>query len=161
MPSVLRAIRACPQPLVALPGTQLPVRKPPSLRISSDSRSRSSRTSRASMRTPNRASSRRSAGTRRGRVPSIAAGCGWSSRKELTPAPTSRVAHTPARFNVSYCSRSGNLKGPTGGSLLAKTTFIQRLNTAGGAVPTSACTAGQTQLVPYTADYFFYRADKQ
>ena len=55
----------------------------------------------------------------------------------------------------------GNKKGPTGGSLFAKTTFIQRLNTAGGAVPTSACSAGQTELVPYTADYFFFRADKQ
>jgi hypothetical protein len=55
----------------------------------------------------------------------------------------------------------GNLKGPTGGNLLAKTTFIQRLNTNGGAVPTTSCTAGQTQVVPYTADYFFFRADKQ
>ena len=55
----------------------------------------------------------------------------------------------------------GNQKGPTGGSLLAKTTFIQRLNTAGGAVPTTACTVGQTQLVPYSADYYFFRASKQ
>ena len=55
----------------------------------------------------------------------------------------------------------GNKKGPTGGNLLANTTFIQRLNTGGGAVPTSFCTAGQTQLVPYRADYFFFRADKQ
>jgi len=55
----------------------------------------------------------------------------------------------------------GNKKGPTGGSLLFNATFIQRLNTAGGAVPTTACTAGQTQLVPYTADYYFFRADKQ
>ena len=54
----------------------------------------------------------------------------------------------------------GNKKGPTGGNLLFKTTFIQRLNTAGGAVPTTACTVGQTQLVPYTADYLFYRADQ-
>ena len=53
----------------------------------------------------------------------------------------------------------GNKKGPTGGNLLANTTFIQRLNTSGGAVPTSVCTVGQTQLVPYTADYFFFRAD--
>ena len=53
----------------------------------------------------------------------------------------------------------GNLKGPTGGDLLAKTTFIQRLNTSGGAVPTSVCTVGQTELVPYRADYFFFRAD--
>lgn len=51
----------------------------------------------------------------------------------------------------------GNLQGPTGGKLLAKTTFIQRLNTQGGAVPTTACAAGQTQLVPYSADYFFFR----
>ena len=55
----------------------------------------------------------------------------------------------------------GNLKGPTGGNLLAKSTFIQRLNTRGGAVPTTSCSAGQTQLVPYTADYFFFRADKK
>ena len=53
----------------------------------------------------------------------------------------------------------GNLKGPTGGNLLAKTTFIQRLNTSGGAVPTTSCSVGQTQLVPYRADYFFFRAD--
>ena len=55
----------------------------------------------------------------------------------------------------------GNKKGRTGGNLLANTTFIQRLNTNGGAVPTSSCTVGQTQLVPYTADYFFFRAEKQ
>ena len=36
--------------------------------------------------------------------------------------------------------------------------FIQRLKTSGGAVPATACTVGQTQLVPYTADYFFFRA---
>lgn len=52
----------------------------------------------------------------------------------------------------------GSQKGPTGGNLLATATFIQRLNTNGGAVPTTACTVGQTQLVPYTADYFFFRA---
>jgi hypothetical protein len=55
----------------------------------------------------------------------------------------------------------GNKKGPTGGNLLANTTFIQRLNTNGGAVPTSACTVAQTELVPYTADYYFFRADRQ
>jgi hypothetical protein len=54
----------------------------------------------------------------------------------------------------------GNEEGPTGGKLLAKVTFIQRLNTAGGAAPTAPCTAGQTQLVEYTADYYFFQADK-
>ena len=54
----------------------------------------------------------------------------------------------------------GNQKGSTGGHLLANVTFIQRLNTLGGAAPTTACTVGQTQLVPYTADYWFYHADE-
>jgi Protein of unknown function (DUF3455) len=54
----------------------------------------------------------------------------------------------------------GNQKGPTGGKLLADTTFVQRLNTNGGAAPTTTCSVGQTQLVPYTADYYFFRADQ-
>lgn len=54
----------------------------------------------------------------------------------------------------------GNQIGPTGGRLLADTTFVQRLNTKGGAAPTTACTVGQTQLVPYTADYYFYHKAK-
>ena len=54
----------------------------------------------------------------------------------------------------------GNQQGPAGGKILANATFVQRLNTNGGAAPTSVCTAGQTELVPYTADYFFYRADQ-
>src|SRR5271169_6323381 len=54
----------------------------------------------------------------------------------------------------------GNQKGPTGGKLLADTTFVQRLNTNGGAAPTTTCSVGQTQLVPYTADYYFYHADE-
>jgi len=54
----------------------------------------------------------------------------------------------------------GSEKGPTGGRLLFKTTFVQRLNTNGGAAPTTACTVGQTQLVPYTADYYFYKQDQ-
>ena len=54
----------------------------------------------------------------------------------------------------------GNQKGPTGGRLLSKVTFVQRLNTNGGSAPTTACTVGQTQLVPYTADYYFFRADQ-
>jgi Protein of unknown function (DUF3455) len=54
----------------------------------------------------------------------------------------------------------GNEKGPAGGRLLSKVTFVQRLNTNGGSAPTAACAVGQTQLVPYTADYYFFRADQ-
>lgn len=53
----------------------------------------------------------------------------------------------------------GNQGGPNGGQILAKTTFVQRLNTKGGAAPTTTCTVGQTQLQPYTADYVFFHKD--
>jgi hypothetical protein len=56
----------------------------------------------------------------------------------------------------------GLQRGPTGGDLLARTTFIQRLNTAGGLAPSTGCSqpanVGATALVPYAADYLFYKA---
>jgi len=58
----------------------------------------------------------------------------------------------------------GAQDGPTGGDKLSETTFIQRLNTSGGVAPSTGCTqstdVGQMALVPYTADYFFYKAIK-
>ena len=51
----------------------------------------------------------------------------------------------------------GNQKGPTGGKLLANTSFVLRLNTKDGAAPTTPCTVGQTQLQGYEADYYFFR----
>jgi len=58
----------------------------------------------------------------------------------------------------------GTQAGPTGGTALAKTTFIQRLNTNGGSAPTAGCftsaDVGNQALVPYTADYVFFRKAK-
>lgn len=52
--------------------------------------------------------------------------------------------------------------GPTGGDTLTKTTFIQRLNIAGGLAPSTGCGSptdvGHQAFMPYTADYFFYKA---
>ena len=42
------------------------------------------------------------------------------------------------------------------GARLAKTTWVQRLNTSGGVVPAGSCTPGATIAVPYTSDYFFW-----
>ena len=57
----------------------------------------------------------------------------------------------------------GSLPGPAGGTLLSKTTFVQRLNTNGGAAPSDGCSTsadvGNQVLVPYTADYYFFRKD--
>lgn len=44
------------------------------------------------------------------------------------------------------------------GDRLTTTTFIQRLNTSGGVAPAVPCTPAATSAVPYTADYFFWRA---
>jgi hypothetical protein len=56
----------------------------------------------------------------------------------------------------------GAENGPTGGASLSTTTFIQRVNTTGGvAPPADACgramDIGKKALVPYTADYVFYK----
>ena len=55
----------------------------------------------------------------------------------------------------------GKRAGPTGGTTLSGTTFVQRLNTEGGLAPTTGCDrptdVGRKRFVPYTADYFFYR----
>ncbi len=46
-----------------------------------------------------------------------------------------------------------------GPGVLARTTFIQRLDTEGGTAPPSpGAYAGEEARVPYTADYYFYRA---
>lgn len=51
--------------------------------------------------------------------------------------------------------------GPTGGTTLSDSTFVQRLNTTGGLAPATGCDqlpdVGKKAFVPYTADYFFYK----
>jgi hypothetical protein len=91
------------------------------------------------------------------------------------------AAATPATTIVagtdSSCPNSGSISclllqtvgsedGPTGGKILSKTTFVQRLKTSGGSAPSNPSTGclapsdvGHQVLVPYQADYFFYRAD--
>jgi len=107
-----------------------------------------------------------------GITPPLSGNATWQSSLDSSRVWAVKVAGIDPDPSLDSCPHSGsiqclllqsvgNKKGPTGGNLLANVTFIQRLNTAGGAVPTTACTVGQTQLVPYTADYYFFRADKQ
>ena len=107
-----------------------------------------------------------------GIVPPLSGNATWQSSLDSSRVWAVRANGIDAGSDPASCPNSGsiqclllqsvgNKKGPTGGNLLFKTTFIQRLNTAGGAVPTTACSVGQTQLQPYTADYYFFRADTQ
>jgi hypothetical protein len=57
----------------------------------------------------------------------------------------------------------GAQRGPSGGTSLSQTTFIQRVNISGGIAPSTGCSAssvGNVALVPYTTDYYFYKAVK-
>jgi hypothetical protein len=59
---------------------------------------------------------------------------------------------------------AGRAAGPGGGSALTQAKFIQRLNTSGGAAPagcSQATEVGVLALVPYSADYFFFRASRK
>ena len=51
--------------------------------------------------------------------------------------------------------------GPTGGDKMLGTTYLQRINTTGGLLPTRTCAPGDRALVAYTADYYFYKAADQ
>jgi hypothetical protein len=55
----------------------------------------------------------------------------------------------------------GAQAGPEGGSRLLRTSAIQRVNTLGGLAPATGCAlstdVGRKALVPYSADYVFYR----
>jgi len=105
-----------------------------------------------------------------GIVPPLSGNATWQSSVDSSRVWMVKVNGIDPEPNVESCRNLGSIqclllqsvgskKGPTGGDLLADTTFIQRLNTRGGAAPTSVCTVGQTQLVPYTADYYFFRAE--
>ncbi|HWQ55717.1 MAG TPA: DUF3455 domain-containing protein [Bryobacteraceae bacterium] len=55
----------------------------------------------------------------------------------------------------------GAQRGPAGGEALIATTYIQRVNTAGGVAPALPCSEaenpGVAKFVPYAADYVFYK----
>jgi hypothetical protein len=56
-------------------------------------------------------------------------------------------------------------EGPTGGNKLMATQRIQRLNTVEGKAPATGCSVpdniGKRALVPYEADYYFYKAKRR
>jgi hypothetical protein len=46
----------------------------------------------------------------------------------------------------------------TFGDKMVKTTYIQRVHTTGGLAPALPCAAGTVREIPYTADYYFWKA---
>jgi hypothetical protein len=75
------------------------------------------------------------------------------ARVESFPSPSGAIPWLLLRA-------TSTAPGPDGDQLVG-TTYIQRVNTTGGVAPATGCDAGHvgaTQKVPYTSDYYFYRA---
>ena len=88
----------------------------------------------------------------------------WAQKEHFITAGTDRSCPNTGAIDCLLLQVIGTAEGPTGGKQLTKTTFIQRLNTNGGSAPATGCSiasdVGKQALVPYSADYFFFRADQ-
>ena len=87
----------------------------------------------------------------------------WAQKQKFVTAGTEASCPNSGAIDCLLLQVIGSDEGPAGGRLLTKTTFIQRLNTNGGSAPATGCLVtgdvGKQVLVPYSADYFFFRAD--
>ena len=87
----------------------------------------------------------------------------WAQKQKAVTAGTEASCPNSGAIDCVLLQVIGSDDGPAGGRLLTKTTFIQRLNTDGGSAPATGCLVsgdvGKQVLVPYSADYFFFRAD--
>lgn len=81
----------------------------------------------------------------------------------LQPGPENPSCPNTGSIACLLLQTIGSQQGPAGGNLLTPVTFIQRLNTKGGSAPVDGCAVstdvGKQTLVPYSADYYFYKAD--
>jgi hypothetical protein len=88
----------------------------------------------------------------------------WAQKTNFIRAGTDASCPNAGAIDCLLLQTIGSKRGPTGGQILTKTTFIQRLNTKGGSAPALGCSVfadvGKQTLVPYSADYFFFRADQ-
>lgn len=85
----------------------------------------------------------------------------WGLTLSSIPAGSDASCPNAGAIGCLLLQSIGSADGPTGGKMMTKTTFIQRLNTQGGTAPAAGCSAtsdvGKQALIPYSADYFFFR----
>ncbi len=91
----------------------------------------------------------------------------WAQKKNSITAGSDASCPNGGAIDCLLLQVIGSDEGPAGGKSLTKTTFIQRLNTKGGSAPANPATGcltssdvGHQVLVPYSADYFFFRNDQ-
>jgi hypothetical protein len=85
----------------------------------------------------------------------------WGQALNSIPADSDPSCPHPHAIGCLLLQSIGSEKGPAGGTILTSTTFVQRLNTQGGSAPATDCSiasdVGKQTLVPYSADYYFFR----
>ena len=85
----------------------------------------------------------------------------WAKSLNSIPAGSDASCSHAGAIPCLLLQSIGSQAGATGG-LMTATTYIQRLNTTGGVAPVEGCSTptdvGRQRLVPYTADYYVYRA---
>jgi len=85
----------------------------------------------------------------------------WAQKQKAITAGTDQSCPNSGAIDCLLLQVIGADEGPAGGRSLTKTTFIQRLNTKGGSAPDAGCLVsgdvGHQALVPYSADYLFFR----
>jgi hypothetical protein len=95
----------------------------------------------------------------------------WQSSADTSTVWAKAIASTtdpqyvgPGAIPWLLLQVTGARSGPAGGSLLAQTTYIQRLNTSAGSMPTTGCSdaaqVGNIVYMWYMADYYFYKAER-
>jgi Protein of unknown function (DUF3455) len=84
----------------------------------------------------------------------------WAQPLNAIPAGSDSSCPNFGSIGCLLLQAIGWEQGRAGGNMMAKTTFIQRLNTQGGSAPATGCSAatdvGKQALVPYSADYYFF-----
>jgi len=84
----------------------------------------------------------------------------WAKPLKSIPAGSDSSCSHAGAIPCLLLQSIGSQRG-TAGSVMTKTSYIQRLNTTGGTAPVDGCSSssdvGKQKLVPYTADYYFFR----
>jgi hypothetical protein len=88
----------------------------------------------------------------------------WGNKVGSIAAGSDPSCPTSGAIPCLLLQAIGSQTGPSGGKFMTVTTYIQRLNTTGGTAPSTGCVlstdVGSQVLVPYTADYYFYKAEQ-
>ena len=81
----------------------------------------------------------------------------WQDGSSVEAARRVTGAAVPGNIAPLLLEAVGTMSGPDG-DRLARTTWVQRLNTSGGVAPAGSCLPGATAAVPYTTDYYFWKS---